>query len=283
MPSLREIENTIATLWLDERARQWLLVGRKKGQPAPPSLAGAPASVLAEADREGIKLYGGLLNFGHHDVMDSVYPFCRRLLGKKWEQVVDDYLLKFPPDHYNFNRLCSRFPEYCTTYGGDLLSRAPYLPELADYEWIELEKMELDVEIPAAAQIDLSNQALLATHGPVVNPTLTVRKYSYDIPAIAERIENGQNPARTVAAETTYVAIYRHPQSQLCRFLALESGAAELVQAALAKPHSYQDLIAMAVRIASPCDPVEAVSDLLQLLEDLNESRLLVGSAPLTS
>ncbi len=97
MPSLREIEQSVATLWLNREAREWLIKGRKKEKPE--SLKDVPEELLQAVDRDGVALYGGLISYGHQDVMESIYPYCARLLGKKWLTVVEDYLLKFPPDH----------------------------------------------------------------------------------------------------------------------------------------------------------------------------------------
>lgn len=274
MPSLREIEKTLATLWLNKDARKWLLSDRKK--PLPDCLKDAPEEILRSVDRKGIKLYAGLMSFGHHDVMDSIYPFCSELLGGQWNAVVDDYLLRFPPEHHNFNRLCDRLSQYFTIYGGKWTERYPYISELADYEWIELEKMEEDTTIEQFPHKQLTEPADFSKFAPVVNPTLTVRDYKYNIIEIASYCQSDRKVPK-VKPERTLVAIYRHSESHLCKFVEVGEAAAQVIERARKKT-AYQDLIALAVALTPNLPPHEAVAEFLELMEDLQELGIFVGS-----
>jgi len=273
VPSLREIEQTVAALWLNKEARTWLV--KRKGEP-PECLKNAPPGILETVDKKGVSLYADLMNYGHQDVMSSIYPYCQKLLGKRWESTVDDYLLQFPPDHYNFNRLCHRLSEYFTTYGGTLTDKFPFLPELADYEWIELEKMEQDVAIKTAPHKELDDLGQLASLRPLVNPTLTVRDYRFNILEIAARLEEGKRLGKAVQPERTFVAIYRHPGSHHCRYVELGESATAIIDAARGGL-SYQQLIAHAVAAISG-DPQQAVVDFLELVEQFQELGIFVGS-----
>jgi hypothetical protein len=273
VPSLREIEKAVSTLWLNKEARMWLV--KRKGE-VPACLRDAPPEILQQVDRKGVELYAELMNFGHQDVMASIYPFCMKLLAKKWEPTVDDYLLKFPPEHYNFNRLCNRLSEYFTTYGGISMERFPFLAELADYEWIELEKLEADVAIETFPHHEFSDPKQISELGPVVNPTLTVREYKYDIMEIASSLEHGDKLGK-VAPKPTFVAVYRHPETHLCKFVELGAAAAKVVEAARS-PKVYQQLIPVALSSMPNTTPQEATVEFLQLVEDLQEMKLFVGS-----
>lgn len=276
MPSLHEIEKTVATLWLNREARQWLLSGRKG--PMPAVLADAPAEVLRAVDRKGIDLYADLMAFGHHDVMHSVYPFTAALLGEtKWHGVVEDYLLRFPPDHYNFNRLCNKLSQYFTIYGGSLVDKYPFLPELADYEWIELEKMEEDVEIIVFPHQQLTTPEQIASLTPAVNPTLTVRDYKYNVLEIGDLLKDGRKLGKVKPARTL-VACYRHPQTHVGKFAEIGEAAAKIVELVRQQLMTYQSLIPVAVSLTPGLDPQESVADFLELVEDLQELGIFVGS-----
>jgi hypothetical protein len=277
VPSLREIEQTVATLWLDKEARQWLL-SKRKGKP-PASLANAAEEILRSVDRKGIELYGNLINFGHQDVMEAVYPYCSKLLAQKWPDIVDDYLRRYPPEHHNFNRLCARFPEYVTKYGGSLLERYPFLPELADYEWIELEKMEEPADIKRFPHSELSDLTQIASLRPVLNPTAIIRRYSYNVLDIGDTIEHEGKLARKVHPDETLVAIYRDPETHRCRFVVLGTASASVVEAAR-NALSYQQLIPVVVGAMPNSDPQQAVIDFLELVEELQQFGIFVGSAP---
>ena len=275
MPSLREIEKSVSALWLNKDAREWLASDRKT--PMPECLHGAPEEVLRTVDRKGVDLYGELLRFGLHDVMESIYPYCSKLLGKKWSGIVDDYRRKFPADHHNFNRLCKNLPQYFSLYGGSNLERYPFLVELADYEWIELEKMEEDVDIQTYEHTQLTSPEQIAALGPVVNPTLSVRDYKYNILEIASYIESGRKLPK-MKEERTLVAVYRRADSHRCKFVEIGEAAAKIVEISR-QFTTYQALIPIVVALTPELPPQESVAQFLELVEDLQELGIFVGSS----
>jgi hypothetical protein len=273
VPSLREIQQGVATLWANQEARTWLV--KRKGK-RPDCLRDVPPEILESVDRKGVELYAELLHFGHHDVMDSIYPYCAQLLSTQWPAIVDDYLLRFPPDHYNFNRLCSRLPAYFTTYGGKYTLKFPFLSELADYEWIELEKIEQDEQIDSEPHTQLSDPAQFVTLSPLLNPTVTMRDYRFNILSIARRLEQGKKLGK-VEPERTLVAIYRQPQTHLCKFVELGEAAASIVEATRAGDKTYQQLLPLALALVPDTEPQQAVTDFLELIEELQELGIFVG------
>jgi hypothetical protein len=275
VPSLREIERTLGSLWLDSEARAWLLSGGEGKRPA--SLEEAPQDILDKCDLKGVNLYGGLISYGHKDVITSIFPYCCRLIGKKWDATLEDYLLKFPPDHYNLNRLCKRFPQYITEYGGKDLKRYPYLAELADFEWIELEKMEQDVFIALHGHESLTTPEQISHLHPIVNPTLTIRHYNYNVLALTERLESGAKPGK-VDPDPTAIAIYRQATSHDCAFVELSDTAAKVVELSAIKPTTYQNLLSAALAFSHEVEPQQAVLDYLEMIEDLQQMGVFVGS-----
>src|SRR5579883_3341877 len=115
--ALRDIERTMRSLWMDRTFREGFLDAREdagcsKNPSTKPrastTFGGIERALLDQIDVRGVKLYSGLLRYGYHDVNDSVYPCCARLLGDRWDDIVDHYIHKFPPDHYNLNRTAAR-------------------------------------------------------------------------------------------------------------------------------------------------------------------------------
>ncbi len=278
-PSLRDIERTLSTLWMDDEARRWFLSGAKPDR-APASLKDISPELLQSISKDGVRLYGSLLNFGHHDVMASIYPYCQQLIGHQWEETVDDYLKHFPPNHHNFNRLCARFPQYFqeTERGQRYLKKLPFIAELAHYEWIELEKMEEDVLINVAEHQTLSSPEQFPKLAPIVNPSLTIRRYQYPIPEIVEILEAGGKLARKIAQEETIVAIYRHPNTHSCRFVELGEASAALIERASQGTVSYQELIPIVVSVSKQANVQKVVIDFLDSIEELQEQMVFVGS-----
>lgn len=280
-PSLRDIEKTLTTLWMDEDARRWFLAGAKPDR-MPEVLKGIPPEFFAGINQNGVRLYGELLNYGHHDVMESIYPYCRQLIAAHddWDETVADYIKEYPPEHYNFNRLCSRFPDYLrsSARGKKYLKRYPFIAELAHYEWIELEKMEQDVVITQFDHPGLSTPEQFAKLAPVVNPSLTIQRYSYAIPEIVEILEGGGKLARKIPSEPTILAIYRNPKTHRCHFVELGEASAQMLERASQSPISYQDLIPLVVSLAKNANPQKVVVDFLDSIEELQELTVLVGS-----
>ncbi len=275
--SLRDIQRTISTFWVNRDAREWLAEG---GDPAtvPEVVKSLDRDVLHDADTEGVGLYGRLIAYGHHDVMDSIFPYCSELLGSEWHQAVEEYLLRYPPDHFNLNRICRHFSEFLCKYGQPYLKRFPFLHELADYEWLELEKIEDSALIVQGDPSPIETPDQIVGLGPIPNATLTVRHYHYSIPDIAIRVENGKKVRRKVPAKITNLAIYRDPESHRVRFLELGPAASTIVETVQTERCNYQSLLRLAVSLTPELSPDQAVLDFLQLMEDLQKAYLFTGS-----
>jgi uncharacterized protein len=280
-PSLRDIEHTLRLLWMDRKSRESFLddeqTKSKKGAVA------APDDLLAQIDAEGVRLYAGLLTYGHHDLMLSVYPGCAKLLDDHFSDAVENYLEKFPPEHYNLNQAARRFPEYLTKYGERWIKKFPYIVELADYEWIELEMMEKDVSITKFPHELLSTPEQFEKLAPVVNPALLIKKYKYPIPSVVDHLEDDCCLPRDIEPADTYMAIYRDPDTHRCRFMELGEVAVQLVEAARQEPVSYRDLLSTAVACSASPDPQKPVLEFLELVETLQSAGLFVGSQPLNT
>jgi hypothetical protein len=269
LSSLREIERTMTLLWMNREARHDFLAGHNKEIPAP---------IANEIDRRGVELYAQLLKFGHHDVMQSIYPLCAKLLGKSWESIVDDYLEANPPDHFNLNRSAKRFPQYVESALSNYTKRFPYLAELADYEWIEMEMLEINKDLPQSDLEKLETPEQFTIYSPVVNPAMITRHYQYPIIAIAERIEASKHKPVKVKPGASDVVVYRSPQTNGCRFLSVGPVAAKIIEAARDKKSTYADLISLAVSMNPNDNPTQVVADFLELVEYLQTNHLFLGS-----
>lgn len=277
MPSLREIEKTLTTLWTNGEARRWLLAGAPSDQ-APQAVAELSSEMLPQLDQRGVELYGKLIEYGHHDVMESIYPHCAFLLADQWQSVMEDYFLKFPPAHYNLNRICQPFPAYVTEYGGKYLKRYPFLAELADYEWIELEKMEESREVKRFGGEAINGLEQIVGSSPVVNPTLTLRRYEYPLLEIVEKLEEGLRLPAKIKKSVTFVAVFREPDSHGAEFMELGETVVKLLEKTLSEKVSYQDLLLQFLADNPQASPEAGIIEFLEIIEELQSSCLLVGS-----
>jgi hypothetical protein len=269
-PSLREIEQSLSSLWLKESCRESFMKGDNTASP----------SFAADIDRSGVELYATLLQYGQQDLMMSIYPYCAKILKKKWEPTVRDYFLHYPANHYNLNRAAQRFPTYLMNEGSHFLNKYPFLAELAEYEWLELELQEMDYVVAPQPNLVLSKPEQFTQYAPLLNPVLLLRQYDYPVSLIVDKLESKKSISG-IKPQSSRVAIYRHPSTNHCKFLDLGEIAFEVIQASIDVPHSYGDLISLAVSRSANVDPQKTVVEFLDLIEKLQELQVFIGSTKL--
>jgi hypothetical protein len=277
MPTLHEIEKAMSTLWMNRHARAWLFSDESIDE-APEEVAAIDPQILKEMDRKGASLYAGSINYEHHHMADVIFPYCAKIIGKDWDELVKDYYQAYPSSHYNFNKICINFSRYLSEQRPELLSKYPYLAELADYEWLELEKSEDEREVKNAERIEINSLEQITQYCPMVNPTLTMRHYEYPIPDIAEKLENSKRVQKKFKAEACNVAIYRDSETFNTRFMQLGTASSTIIETAQSKPSSYQELLKIGISLSSYSDPEKIVSEFLELIEELHTDNIFVGS-----
>lgn len=278
--SLHEIQETFSVLWLTKQGKQYL---QKPGnnKRLSDSLEIASASVLQDMDQAGAFLYGRLIQYGHLDVMTSIYPYCARLLRNNWNDLVLDYLEKFPPQHYNLNRIAKNFSEYLTTDGASYKQKYPYIAELADYEWLELEKMEEEAICLPAKSVPLDTPESFVAYAPLLNPTLTLRRYTYPIPQIVSYLDSVTIARRSFKPRETSVVIYRHPESHYGRLEEIDPASTKLLEALEKSPCCYADLLKILLMTAPGTDVNQMTLDFIELIEEFQQCGIFIGSQQL--
>ena len=311
MPSLREIEKTLTVFWLDRQAREWALENpvadnndagdsnststssksneqkrsskqrssKKAPKAAPASASQLNTEVLKELDLEGAALYGRMINFGQYDLLSSIYPFCEKVIGKEWDDLVYDYYRQFPSDHYNLNKSCRHLSEYFSKFAAKLCQKYPFLSELADYEWLEVEKMEDAPQIIKAEDVSISNLEMISTYFPAVNQTLTLRHYEYPMAEMIAHFESDEKPVRKkFVRRQCHMAFYRDPETHRVRFMELGEATAAIVEKAQVEPTIYQDLLRLTIELTPELNPQNVAMEFLGLIEELHTDNIFVGS-----
>lgn len=262
MSSLHEIEKTLTSIWMQRQ----------------PIESAKSLSCLLESDQfdaDGARLYARLIGYGHEDVLTSIYPYCAELLGNSWEKLIKKYVSVFPPDHFHLNSSARRFPQFLSEHCADLLEKRPYLAELADYEWLEMELLEVDTTISVTERTPLSDPEAFVSLGPVLNPTLAVKTYKYPIQTIVDLLDEGKGSRKKFAPEKSHVAMYRDPFSHRVRIVELDENAQVLLSEA--DVSSYGQLAKRCVELNPERNPQSSVTDLIELIEQFHEINLFVG------
>ena len=266
-PSLRDIEQALTQLWTRRDKRELFLAGQSDIHP----------SLVKTIDHRGVKLYASLIEFGRLDLMASIYPLSKKVLGKHFDSLVHEYMETMPPDHFNLNQSARRFAEFLANHAEAHLKRHPFLAELADYEWIELAVIEADVlvdqtdassgqsilESESSEELDLK---AFAASVPRLNATVLTRSYKYPISEIAALLEGGEKLPRRQKAQASWLLAYRGVDHS-CHYLDVSELTLEIVAQMAAKPDSsYGELIALACSGSSNVE--ETVGDFLSMVEE---------------
>mgnify|MGYP001337884389 CR=1 FL=1 len=272
--TLKEIEESLYRLWTTADARRTYLSGQVP--------EGVHQEVADKIDPEGVSLYSSLIRLGQKDLMLSIYPGCARVIGRGFEDLIYQYMETFPAEHFNFNRAASRFSVFLKEHCQRLEAKFPFLPELADYEWIELEVLEHPADQRCAARkIVLSGPDDFSEQAPRVNPTLILRRYQYPIDKIVDWLRDDVRLPRRIKKAEVCLAVYRSARTSSARFLALSPVAARLIETATASPTAFAELVTIAVNENPDTDPQNTVLEFLELIEKLEELELLSGSIAL--
>ncbi len=262
MSSLRDIERTLTSIWMEKQ----------------PVESAQSLSCILEGekfDEDGARLYARLIGYGHSDVLGSIYPYCQKVLNRSWENTLKRYVQTFPPDHFHLNSSARKFPQFLKNNSPELMQKFPYLAELADYEWLEMELMEVDTAISVTEKTPLTDPQSFVSLGPLVNQTLQVRTYEFPIQEIVDLIENGKGFRKKFRPKESHVAMYRDPLSHRVRIVDIDDNARILL--AEAGKSSYGDLIRRAVELNPDRAPEATVTDVIELVEYFHEINLFVG------
>jgi len=271
--TLRDIEQSLATLWTQNGTRSQFLAEKKAD--------GINEDIAGAIDPRGVRLYASLIRTGRQDLMRSIYPGCQKILSRQWVKLVDQYMETCPPDHYNLNKAAQGFSTFLKNHTPELVTRHGFLPELADYEWIELEIMESDLVAQRGINIQLDSPEKFQEYGPILNSVLVIRNYNYPISKLVDWLRDDVRLPRRIKKCKTNLAIYRDPEELNARFIELGDLAARIIEKISQGTISYAELLAFAVSECGSQDPQETVVQVLELFEELDELKVFLGSRKL--
>ena len=201
--------------------------------------------------------------------MSNCYPVVRAILGElRWRALLAAWLREHRARTVSFPRLPQELLRWLEARGlpADV---PPFLGELAEYEWLELEVSfddgELD-RIAVDAEIDVWRGV------PILNPTARLRRYRWPVHRLGTEFQPASAPA-----EPTYLAVVRTRDDEV-RFVALTPATARLVDLIAADAGATGgDLVATVARElgVEPCTLERAGR---VMLEDLRVGGVLLGA-----
>jgi hypothetical protein len=256
-PNLKQTESAVRLFWFNNEEP------RNKEE----------IELLNSFDLKGLKVYRQLLKNDWQDTLESIYPFTQKILGDEWDDITTRYIKTFPPEHFNLNRLAEKFASYLLQHEQQLPA---FLPQLADYEWLELEIMEHPTKVDKAQESAPSTVEDFMELIPSINPTLSIRDYDFDIIEIAEAIEQDKD-IKTLAAPTRlWIAAFRPPNFYYCQFLGISEHEVLLLRQAMTNPITYGELAKLMISLCSDVAPETASLQFINTIERFHEAGIFV-------
>lgn len=218
----------------------------------------------------GMRVYRELLYHNAEGFLLACFPVCRKILGqRRWGRLVRAYFR----DHVSHTPYFLQIPEEFLRYLQDQWERPAevpaFLPELAHYEWVELEldTSNRDQDLPPHhVQGDLMTGRIL------VNPVLRVLAYRWPVHRLSPRFKPLEPPA-----EPTFILAFRDGDHAV-RFTHINPATARLL--ALLQEHPGLTGAAALARLAREMgQPEGALHEHGQsLLDDLRRQGALLGA-----
>lgn len=227
-----------------------------RSAPRPP---GAPAARM--------KVYEELLYNNIEGFLLACFPVSRKLLGqRRWTRMVRAFFR----DHVCHTPYFRQIPEEFLGFLQDhwtLPDDFPaFLPELAHYEWVELELDTSDRQAPAH-----DDSSDLCTGTLVLNPVLRVLAYRWPVQRLSPRFKPTQPPEIP-----TFLVAWRDTDFDV-RFMTINAASARCLS--LLQEDATLDIDTLTQRLASELgQPGTALREaLLVLLNEWREAGLILG------
>ncbi|OYY94789.1 MAG: hypothetical protein B7Y41_04250 [Hydrogenophilales bacterium 28-61-23] len=216
-----------------------------------------------------MNVYNALLYNNMEGFLLSCFPVCRKILGKRrWDRLVRAFFR----DHVSHTPFFRQIPEEFLKYLQDEWQRPDdcpaFLPELAHYEWVELE-------------LDTSNRdANLPAHGPagdllagrpLLNPVMRVLAYRWPVHRLSPRFKPAEPPE-----QPTFTLAFRNAEHRV-RFTLLNPASARLLNLLQDNPEltGAESVALLAQEMKLSPDPLLGYAQ--SLLQDLLGQGVILG------
>ena len=210
---------------------------------------------------ERIKVYRDLVHNSFYELITKIYPFTKELLKKDWKKLISEYIEECPPRSPILNKVAEPFPQFISRKK-KLLSKYPFIAELALYEWLELDVSDKEYDL-------VHNKGSL-------NPANEICRFSFPIPEIIDLIKRKKSVSN-IGPKSTCILIYRDPKTFDSRFFELSEGALGYVE--LLKTGLMHEMIVLGMSDfykISAKDFSKFEKNISMLVKELKKNRIIV-------
>lgn len=216
-----------------------------------------------------MKVYNALLYNNVEGFLLSCFPVCRNILGKRrWDRLVRAFFRDHVSHTPYFRQIPEEFLKYLQAEWVPPDDMPAFLPELAHYEWVEL---ELDTSDRDANLPDHDPTGDLLAGRPLLNPVLRVLAYRWPVHQLSPRFKPTEPPA-----ELTFALAFRDAEHRV-RFILINPASARLISLIQENPAlTGGDVITLFAReMALSPDALRGFAQ--NLMNDLREQGVFLG------
>jgi hypothetical protein len=216
-----------------------------------------------------MKVYNELLYNNLEGFLLTCFPVSRKILGKhRWNRLARAFFRDHACHTPYFRQIPEEFLRYLQADWVCPVDFPAFLPELAHYEWVELEldTSDRDAHLPAH-----DTEGDLLTGRPLLNPVLRVLAYRWPVHRLSPRFKPSEPPA-----QPTFTLAFRDAGYRV-RFTLINPATARLLALLQERP-GLSGREALALMEAEMSLPVGALRDHgAKLLDDLRHQGAILG------
>jgi hypothetical protein len=228
----------------------------------------APPPAGIEARR--LEVYCDLCFHNVESFMANCYPVLRAILGEaRWEALIRDYFREHRAHTVSLPRMPQEFLRYLDAHP-EAAGDPPFLRELAEHEWLELEVSFDEQEIGDVA-VEADVDCLEGV--PVLNPTARLHTYAWPVHRLGPHYQ-----PETPPAEPSHLVVLRTRRDDIT-FMALTAATARLVNLIVVNAgRSGRELLETIARELGSPQPATVVAAGAAVLEELCAGEILLGA-----
>ena len=217
-----------------------------------------------------LQIYRELFYNNVEDFLANAFPVLRALTADtRWHAMVHDFYARHQCHEPQFHKIAEEFLRYLGDERGAIEGDPPFMRELAQYEWVEL---ELGVsETKLTPELADPNGDLLAQI-PLASPLAWTLAYDFPVHKISPEFQ-----PTTPGAQPTLLIVYRNRHDDV-KFMEVNAITARLMQLIGEEPASGRALLErIAVELKHP-QPASVVAEGGKILRELRERDILLGT-----
>ena len=217
----------------------------------------AEMHALQGLDLRRLALYQELMLNTLLESAQSIFPYTYQLLSRNghepgpWQALVETYRRAYPNKSHKLMDAVESFPRFLGEQA-QWMRRYPFLNELALYEWLEMQVINLpDAELVMDLPGELPKMEQFSACAPVWNAAHQLQQFEFPIPELIDNLQKqSQKKPKALSQlektppQPTAILIYRDPNTLEVRFFTLNALTSALFQLSIAQPEaSYDELL----------------------------------------